>query len=191
MHKPFSIKRTVTVFALIFLFQFNALAADTWSTVGSAGTLDEDSTQVVQFDGPYVGFKAKCTPLGALTDLGKRQCTYLTGAIHIRYNIIAASSLSNFAVFSLTTRFRANTTGRILMTLKAENLTTGVETDVITFDSSNFNGPADYQTQTTGPGCFPMNFDQNAYFLETSLTNTVTTTTPSLQSIAIKGCPTS
>src|SRR5262245_46958593 len=139
-----------------------------WTTVGSAGTVDESSTSIVGFSGPSVGFKTSC-----LLAFLKIHCSVATGTVTVRYNIVPTGALyvtqpSVFVALALSARFRdTGTTQRVLLLLKEVNLQSGDENPLLTVDSDLFNSSPNYQTQTGPRACaFGLNFDENAYYVE-------------------------
>jgi len=164
-----------------------------WTTVGSAGTVDEDSMSIVGLRGPFVELKTSCL----LAILGiQKWCSVATGAVTVRYNIVPTGALnimppSGFVPFVLTSRFRdAGNAQRVLLQLKEVNLQSGGETTLLTIDSDSFSSSTNYQTQAGPRACgFTFNFDQNAYYVEAQISSyTGTGPSPGLETIWINRC---
>ena len=182
----------VLIVALLLGTTIGASVLTGWTTVGSAGTVDEDSLSIVGLTGPTVGLKTRCL----LWFLGLQwPCSVATGTVTVRYNIVPSGALyvtqaSGFAPFTLSTRFRdTGNLQHVVLFLREVNLQSGVENTLLTVDSDSFNPSLDYQTQTGPSSCaFTFNFDQNAYYVEARISNSSSNSSPGLQAICINRC---
>jgi hypothetical protein len=182
--------------ALVFVILLEEVMwASGWTTVGSAGTVDEGSTSIVGLRGPFVELKNNCF----LDILGiQRWCRVATGILTVRYNIVPTGTLNitsptGFAAYEFTARFRdTGNAQRVLLMLKEVNLQSGGETTILTVDSDSFSASPDYQTQLGPRTCgFTFDFVQNAYYVEAQISNSSGTgPSPGLETIWINRCPT-
>jgi hypothetical protein len=166
-----------------------------WTSVGSAGTVDEDSLSIVGMRGSFVEMNTSCVL--AILKISKF-CTVATGTVTVRYKVVPTGALnimppSGFVPFSLMARFRdAGNMQHVVLLLKEVNLQSGSENTLLTLDSDSFPASTNYQTQTGPRSCgFTVNFDQNAYYVEALISNSSGTGPgPGLQAIWINRCAT-
>ncbi len=149
-----------------------------WTTVGSAGTVDEADAGKLVFQGATVAFPEILPPLPTTQAVLNAQIalpTETTSAT-IRYNVTAVDGL--FAPGShlgMTVRFRDDgSRAQVLVRLYEQDIYTGVTNLLLTFDSNAFAASPNYQTGGVGSlsPVGPLNFDQKAYFIEATLTKT-------------------
>ena len=177
------------IFTIVICFLFLALSAHAqtadvdknWTTVGSAGTLDESSVGKVFFDHSIVqmgrvgGSTTASTPALISTQ---------TDSAVIRYNVTVVDSFfvprSCRPDFSKNVRLRlrylaAGPGGRVVAKLIEVDLATGRENPLLTFDSADPNLPRsdNYQVQSVSVCGRPWNFDfqKKAYYIEATLTS--------------------
>jgi hypothetical protein len=150
---------------------------DPWTTVGSAGIVDEADQDLVSLTGPWAG---------VLTS---------PATVNLRYNVEAVDGLiQGGGRYWLRVRYIDNgSAAQVVVSLKEVNMTTGAITTRMTFDSNNFASNLFAQTQEITTGClFPFgptwnfNFADNAYFLEVSLTRSDNTGSAWLQTAQIR-----
>jgi hypothetical protein len=153
-----------------------------WTTVGSAGTLDEKSVGKVFFDQSKVQMGQMVGPANP----GSSALVSTADSAVIRYNITAVDSLFaprvcrlNTSLSSQDVRLRlrylaAGPGARVVAKLIEVDLATGTERLLLTFDST---GPGlslsdSYQVQSTSLCGRPWNFDfqSKAYYIEATLT---------------------
>lgn len=149
--------------------------AKPWTTIASAGTVDETDTAKVNF--------SEATARLNLTTPAQTSAT-------IRYNIVALDGLVDAGGdgYGLSVRFRDNGPNeRVVVRVKAVDLNTGLVTTLMTFDSDAF--PASPLFQLRGvPVCWPLwsfNFNRNAYFAEAVLWKGSPLGNPGLSAIQI------
>jgi hypothetical protein len=179
--------RSLTI-AICFVFLALSAQAQTanidrsWTTVGSAGTLDESSVGKVFFDHSIVQMGQL---LGGTLPAKKRALIFnQTQSAVIRYNITPVDSFfvslncSTTPSPGVTLRLRylaAGPNARVVAKLIEVDLATGNETTRMTFDSS---GPGrsrsdNYQVgfeRACGRQPFVFDFKRKAYYIEATLT---------------------
>jgi hypothetical protein len=133
-----------------------AWAQQQWTTVGSAGTVDESSQVIVT--GPNASLAGGTVAV-------------------IRYNVVAVDGLfgSECGVNFMLVRYRATPQHRVLVRLVELNLFTGPPgTTRLVLDSNDFPSNdqfgSDFQTQTVAGG-FSFDFVTNAYFIVVELSS--------------------
>ncbi len=182
--------RNITI-AICFVFLAVSAQAQTpdvdknWTTLGSAGTLDETSVGKVFFDHGIV----QMGRVGVITNPNPSLVSTTDSAV-IRYNVTAVDSFfalracrTNTAFNSLDVRMRlrylaSGPGARVVAKLIEADLSTGTEKSLLTFDSA---GPGlslsdNYQVQSISVCGRPWNFDfqKKAYYIEATLTgNTI------------------
>lgn len=143
----------------------------TWSTVGAAGTIDNDDLNLYSID----------TTTGLLVF-----APGTTGVLNVKYNVTGGNEISGSN--ALLVRFRDNgAASRIVLQLKRYSLINGVTSTVATLDSNNFSANSAWQTQQV---CFlhAFDFENHAYFINAELTRNSTTATTGLGAALITGC---
>jgi hypothetical protein len=89
---------------------------------------------------------------------------------------------SNFGNgYTLTVRYRDNgVNARVLVRLKEYNRNTGVTNTLLTFDNNGFAQGGNFQLQTVSFCAPPLDFFNNAYFIEAQLDKTAAAGDPQL-----------
>lgn len=151
-----------------------------WTTVGSAGTVDEADTNIVALGGAEGGV---IVPIG--TSYGYGATVGITGSaplpatLNIRYNVVAVDGLSMYDHdLVLAVRFRDNGAyARVIVRLKEYNLNTGQINVKMVFDSDTVAPASGFQWKAVVlRGCVPiLDFDGNAYFIDAELIKTART----------------
>jgi hypothetical protein len=138
--------------------------AQPWTTVGSAGTVDQLSVMFISYDGPAA----------VLTGLQR-------GGAIIRYNVVAEDDLVSQDTrqsIHMLVRYRATpdaivvgADSQVVAKLIEVNLFTGTSTTKLTMDSNSFPPSNDFQTQivSTCPAPAAFDFGSNAYYIEVRL----------------------
>lgn len=174
----------IAVCLLLLTVSAHAQTADVnknWTTVGSAGTLDESSTAKVFFDRSIVQMGRI---VGGSTTISKAALVATqTDSAVIRYNVTPVDgffvrrscSPDNSLDVRLRLRYLAAGPGaRVVAKLIELDLANGTEKPLMTFDSSDPNLPrsANYQVQSIFVCGRPWNFDfeKKAYYIEATLT---------------------
>jgi len=152
-----------------------------WTTVGSAGTLDESSARKVFFDHSIVQMGRLVQP-PPITSTSALVSTQIDSAV-IRYNVTAVDSFfsqrscspDNSLDVRLRLRYLAAGPGsRVIAKLLEVDLANGSEKPLLTFDSEgpNLSRSANYQVQSVFVCGRPWNFDfkHKAYYIEATLT---------------------
>ncbi len=152
-----------------------------WTTVGSAGTVDDADTGKLVFQGSAVSFPEILPPLPT-TQAAKAEFsagiilpTQTTSAT-IRYNVTAVDGLFQpGAELGMTVRYRDDGGwAQVLIRLYEQDIYTGATKLMLTFDSNAFLPSPNYQTQGVGvPLSAPQfDFNEKAYFIEATLSKT-------------------
>jgi hypothetical protein len=135
-----------------------------WTTVGSAGTVDESDLGNVRLGTPVA-------PTVTLLD---------RGTVHIRYNVVAVGGLLTQTPigFTMTARFLdQGLSEQVLIRFKEYGLHTGVTTTRLTLDSNSFAPSNSFQVGIAQTNCPPtpadiLTFDEHSYFMDVELTKT-------------------
>jgi hypothetical protein len=148
-----------------------------WTTVGSAGTVDEADLGIVQLGSPVSGAVAM-SPAAV-------------GTLHVRYNVVKVDlgASGNFLV--VRSRFRAGDGGRVVIRLKRYSILGGGITTILMLDSNDFPLTTGWQVQETPP-CTPgpvLDFGNNAYFMDVEITKTAVAGNPALGIIQVYRSP--
>jgi hypothetical protein len=149
--------------------------AKPWTTVASAGTVDEADLNKVNYSEAVARLNLAVPANSSAT---------------IRYNVVAVDGLVDAGGdgYSLAVRFRDNgQSEHVLVRLKAVDLNTGLVTTLMTLDSNAFPPNAAFQLRSV-PVCWPnwgFNFNRNAYFVEAILWKGTTAGNPGLTAIQI------
>ena len=171
--------RWILVAACFLLYPLGAWAetpdgARYWTTVGSAGTLDEKSEGKVFFDHAVVQ-KGQIPVIGQF----KRQL-HADGGVEetdsavIRYNVTAVDGLFGLDDLGMTIRFLAEgKSARVVAKLIEVDIATGAEVTRLTFDSDNAPTASGYHVwdvyDCEGRG-EPFDFVKKAYYIDATLT---------------------
>ena len=149
--------------------------AKPWTTVASAGTVDEADLNKINY-----------TEATARMNLA----VPANSSAVIRYNVVAVDGLAdaggdgNF----LRVRFRDNGQDeRVIVRLKSVEIATGIVTTLMTLDSNAYAPNVLFQTQSVGV-CAPtwgFNFNRYAYFVEATLLKSATAGNPGLSVVQI------
>ncbi len=129
-----------------------------WTSAGSTGTVDEDSTSIVQLR----NFTVSLLP-GA------------TGSVHIRYNITPTAGISSFCPATQSTvkvRYRnSDTTGtntKVFVELHSTNINSGGNINVYTFVSNGLPAGSSFVTDSATPA-IDFDFSTNVYWIEATI----------------------
>jgi hypothetical protein len=164
-----------------------ASALTGWTSVGSAGTVDESSLSNVTMNGSFIEIQSYCVLFYLRHALG---CSTYVGDVSVRYNV---NFYSEFTAFQLAARFKdSGDMQRVVLTLKKVDLQTGVESIVRTLDSNAFPPSTTYQRETTGCApVFGLDAIRNAYYIDAVISNNSGIgSAPGIQYVQIEGCST-
>lgn len=180
----FSLKKfCLCLLALALIAGFvPAASAQVW--VGSTGTVDPNSTNLVKYINGRVELRADA-PVGAVAT--------------VRYNVLPvrdlAQNLSSIEYRIFEARFLDNGGGHVFLSLKQQNMSTGVITTLMTFDS-NLSSPSSSYQQGNTPGNPRFDFTwadsesfsstDSVYYVEARLSRTATGGQAGLAGFAIK-----
>jgi hypothetical protein len=171
-------------FVVIAALVFNIPAAHAQTWVGSTGTVDPNSVNLVKYINGRVELRNDA-PVGSVA--------------FIRYNVLPvrdlASDLNGIAYRIFDARFLDDGAGHVFLSLIQQNLSTGALTTLMTFDSNASSPSASYQRGNT-PGNPTFNFtwaDSEAfnptdcvYYVEAQLSRTAAGGQAGLAGFAIK-----
>jgi hypothetical protein len=153
-----------------------------WTTVGSAGTVDDADTGKLVFDGSAVSFPEILPPLPtAQTSQAESNALIIlpteTTRATIRYNVTAVDGLfaPSCGGLGMTVRFRDDGGwAQVLVRVFEQDIFTGATNLLVTFDSNAFLPSPNYQAQSVSGmnRSFSFDFSQKAYFIEATLTKT-------------------
>lgn len=178
-----ALSRLLSLALLLSALLTTALADDfpfqkAWTTVGSAGTVDEADRDKLVFQGANVGFREILPPLPTIEAAERAQAENAQVQLPletthgtIRYNVVATDGLFQYgACVGMQLRFRDDgDRARVFARLIEVNLTTGAAVTRLTFDSNAFPASNNFQTQSVG-GNFTFDFGEHAYYVEVTLT---------------------
>ena len=141
-----------------------------WTSVGSAGVVDEADTAIVEF------------VLGeARVDGGAAAGSVL----NLRYNVVSLEPLAGLGFFRLDVRFRDNgNAARVQLDLRQYDANTGLTSTHHTFDSNAYAPAVGYQKQSE---CFGIDWDfiDGPFYLEATLTKSAAAGQPAIGTIQI------
>jgi hypothetical protein len=145
-----------------------------WTTVGSAGTIDEADTGKLVLSGSTVAFPSILSPfpLERTADIAQ-PIPLETVTATVRYNVVATDNLfDNGTHLAMRSRFRDDgNNAQVVMRLIEVNILTGASSVILTLDSNNFTANANYHTEYVSTFIGNrINFLDNAYFIEATLT---------------------
>jgi hypothetical protein len=140
-----------------------AQSPDAWTTVGSAGTVDEADLTLVQLGTPVPG-AVSMRPV-------------LRGTVHVRYNVVAVGGVVNAPSLALQARLLdGGDAQRVVLRLKEYGFHTGLTTTLLTLDSDTFPASPAFQLVSTDGCSAPfttLNFTDNAYFVDVELSRSL------------------
>lgn len=192
-----TLSKTISLFLSLALLLATTMATATtaradvdswlkaWTTVGSAGTVDESSTGKLVMQGSTISFPEILPPqrLNQASDQSAFdiQIPLETVTATVRYNVVATDSLfENGAFLGMRSRFRDDgNNAQVLLRLFEVNIGTGATSLVLTLDSNAFPASANYQTQSVSTFVGNrINFNENAYYIEATLVQKRSPLTP-------------
>ena len=144
-----------------------------WTTVASAGTVNESDLDIVNLSG------------GGVASLVNGNDA-VTG--HIRFNVVATDGLFDFGVPRMKVRFNDNgNNAQVKVMLFRINLNTGLPEKILELDSDDYAASAASQSQTTAPcaATAGFNFSNHAYYIEAQLIRSGAGGYPKLTSIQL------
>lgn len=150
-------------------------AIELWTTVASAGTVDEADASMVNLSG---------------TNANIRSVAPAPAALDIRYNVVPVDGLYfGGSSHVITARFKDNgAAAQVIVRLKRHNLNTGTVSTLLTLDSNTWPSNTLYQKQSMSTGCPPgwtFDFLTYAYFVEVTITKSAAGGDPGLSAIQL------
>jgi len=160
------------VLGMIAAAPMSALAqTDPWTTVASAGTVDESDLQIVSLSGATATIKNSAA---------------LPATLDIRYNVVAVDGVFGGDGIVLKARFRDNgADAQVILQLKRYSFATGTTSTLLTLNSNDYPSDAGFQLQSKGNCSTQLNFFENAYWVEVQIKKTGTGGSPSLALIQV------
>jgi len=138
--------------------------AHPWTTVGSAGTVDDTDTGIVDF----VNGEARVRAVAAAGSV-----------LNLRYNVVSLTEMVGPGAYTMRVRFRDNgASARVQLNLRRYNQT-GTTTQLAAFDSNTFPAAVGYQTRERCVN-IDWDFDAGAHYVDATLTKSGATGTPAL-----------
>jgi hypothetical protein len=126
-----------------------------WTSVGSAGTVDEADLAEFDTTGPQIRIRSTAT---------------LPATVVVRYNVTFVDGMVDGEGMYMAVRFLDNgPNARVVSVLKQVDIETGVTTNLLSVDSNDFAPSSDFQRQGRDSCTLQFNFFQNSYFIETTL----------------------
>lgn len=140
-----------------------------WTTVGSAGVVDEADTGLVDF----VAGEARM-----------RNTAAAGSVLNLRYNVVSLPGFSGPGQYVLRTRFRDNGAGANVRLELRRYQNNGLNSLQGSFNSDDFAAAPGYQTQAE---CFLVDWDfiTSAYYIEATLQKTSSAGQPALGMIQL------
>lgn len=193
--RTISIARSITLiatFALAFTAQAQSIDyTKHWTTVGSAGTVDEADVNKIEFSKSFVQLKGS-SPI-VIQGVAKAEATTTesrdtkatseaiislpTESAVVRYNVTPVDGLftaspygTGYNALGMTVRYLA-VQGRVVVRLVEVDVYTGLEVERMKFDSATQPATNGYVTRGVGYPLPNWKFDfvQKAYYIETTL----------------------
>jgi hypothetical protein len=157
--------RTLRLGALALALAAAGVAqANPWTTIGSAGTVDEADTSLADLINGEARMLA-AAPAGSV--------------LNIRYNITSLEGFQGLNQVAWRARFRDNGNGaRVRLFLRQYNAT-GTTSTLATFDSNGYAAQVSYQTQTACIGV-DWDFEDGPFYIEAELTKSADGGMPAL-----------
>lgn len=145
-----------------------------WTTVGSAGTLDEKSEGKAFFDRAVVQRGDRITFAPARQPRAEGGGIEETDSAVIRYNVTAVDGLFGGHLVGMQVRFLdEGVSARVTAQLIEVDIATGAEVTLLTFDSDAAPVMSGYHAHDVfdcGKRADPFDFVRKAYYIEATLT---------------------
>lgn len=145
-----------------------------WTTVGSAGTLDEKSEGKVFFDHAVVQKGDTLVIAPARRQPRIEGKVDMTDSAVIRYNVVAVDGLFEQYMIGMKVRFLDEGDAQVIAKLIEVDIATGAEVTRLTFDSDAAPVSSGYHAHEVFADCSwpkePFDFVRKAYYIEATLT---------------------
>jgi hypothetical protein len=153
---------------LIGVVTGSVTAAHSWTSVGSAGTVDEADLATFNASGPQMRIDG-AAPLPA--------------SVVIRYNVVFSEPGSGIALRAV---YRDNGAGARVVAVFRQVSMTGATTTLLTLDSDDFSPMAGLQNQQASSSCdLEVQPLLNGYFVEVTLSKSTGAANPALQLVSL------
>lgn len=159
-----SFRKPLWVLAALLATGAAQAQTNAWTTVGSAGVVDDADTGIVDL----VAGEARMRSAAAVGSM-----------LNLRYNVVSLPGFSGPGQYVLRSRFRDNGPGANVKLELRRYQTNGINSVVATFDSDDHPASPSYQTQAE---CIGVDWDFNAaaYYIEATLHKSSSAGTPAL-----------
>lgn len=150
--------------AIAIVTAATAASAAPWTSVGSAGVVDDADTGLVDFASGEARMRADAA----------------TGSVlNLRYNIVALEGFTGLNQVAWLARFRDNGAGSRLRLFLRQYHPNGTTSTIDTFDSNSYASAVGYQTRTR---CTAVDWDfaGGPYYIEAELTRSADGGMPAL-----------
>lgn len=164
-----AIRQPLLVMAAVLAAGAAHAQSNPWTTVGSAGVVDEADTGIVDF----INGEARMRSNAAVGSV-----------LNLRYNVVSLPGFSGPGQYVMRTRFRDNGAGANVRLDLRRYQNNGLNSVQATFDSDDHGASASYQTQAE---CVLVDWDFStaAYYVEASLHKVTSVGTPALAMIQL------
>ena len=155
-----------------------AQSPKSWTTVGSAGTVNDEDTALVELGGGGIARLENSAPAGTTA--------------HIRYNVVAVDGL--FGLGSpkrMRVRYQDNgSDAQVTVQLFEYDFANGGAPNLLMdFDSNNFASAPQLQTRSLNACGVEFDFTNKVYYLEVTLSRSAATGYPMLAAIQLSALP--
>lgn len=143
-----------------------------WTTVGSAGTIDEADTGKLKLQGSTVAFPEILPPVITAAPAAILPLPLETVTATVRYNVVATDGLFEGGThLGMRARFRDDgDNAQVILRLIEVNIQTGASSTILALDSNAFAPNTNYRAESVGTFIGNrLNFNENAYFIEATL----------------------
>jgi len=150
--------------AIAIVTAATAASAAPWTSIGSAGVVDDADTGLVDFASGEARMRADAA----------------TGSVlNLRYNIVALEGFTGLNQVAWLARFRDNGAGSRLRLFLRQYHPNGTTSTIDTFDSNSYASAVGYQTRTR---CTAVDWDfaGGPYYIEAELTRSADGGMPAL-----------
>jgi hypothetical protein len=169
-------ERTLCIMCLLVLSLALGLGASEawaqgcWTTVGSAGSVDEQDLNI---------FTVATSIIGIKTTVGQ-------GVLDLYYNVVDEEKLHGGKKTRMTVRYLDNdAASQVVIRLRSVDIATGVEAAIVLFDSNAFPPLGGFQTQSVSVAVPEFDFTTKAYYLLVKISKAGTAGNPQLQAVRI------
>jgi hypothetical protein len=159
-----SIRQPLLAIAAVLAAGAAQAQSNPWTTVGSAGVVDDADTGIVDF----VAGEARMRGDAAVGSM-----------LNLRYNVVSLPGFSGPGQYLMRARFRDNGAGANVRLDLRRYANNGTNSVMATFNSDDYSASSNYQTQAE---CLLVDWDfsTSAYYIEATLHKGAAAGTPAL-----------